>query len=355
MSTWIDSEGRRHVGIMVRGQRVHRTLPEGATAGDAKQLEAELRASVGRNRAPAIPGDPPLMEILELYAEHCDSSLRSPETAKFHAARLYPWAKKYRASEAEDCASAFIRDASKKIEHKDGTVGPAYKPATINRSLGALTKGLRIAWKAKKIPEHYGLKIERLPENNEREVFLTVEEVARLAAACSPQVATAVWVALLTGARRGEVCKIRAEDIGEDTITIPRSHTKKLKPKVVPIVPALRPHLKNLPLTINYEGLKTGFRRAREKAGLQHVNFHDLRHSCASILIGLKVDLYTVSKILGHSSISTTQRYAHLQVDQQRGALEKLGALVQAPKRKKAARITPEITLAKSKGHPEVA
>lgn len=317
MSTWIDSEGRRHVGIMVRGQRVHRTLPEGATAGDAKQLEAELRASVGRNRAPAIPGDPPLMEILELYAEHCDSSLRSPETAKFHAARLYPWAKKYRASEAEDCASAFIRDASKKIEHKDGTVGPAYKPATINRTLGALTKGLRIAWKAKRIPEH--------------------------------------WVALLTGARRGEVCKIRAEDIGEDTITIPRSHTKKLKPKVVPIVPALRPHLKNLPLTINYEGLKTGFRRAREKAGLQHVNFHDLRHSCASILIGLKVDLYTVSKILGHSSISTTQRYAHLQVDQQRGALEKLGALVQAPKRKKAARITPEITLAKSKGHPEVA
>jgi integrase len=75
-------------------------------------------------------------------------------------------------------------------------------------------------------------------------VFLSVEEVRQLASHCSEQVATAVWVALLTGARRGEVCKIRAQDIGEDTITIPRSHTKKLKPKVVPIVPALRPHLK---------------------------------------------------------------------------------------------------------------
>lgn len=336
MSTWIDKDGRRHVGIMVRGKRVHRKMPEGATAGDAKQLEADLRAAVGRQRAPVIPGDPPMMEILELYAQHCDQELRSPDTAKFHAARLYPWAERYRASEAVTCAAAFVKDARRKVQQKDGTMAPAYTPATINRSLGAMTKGLTLAWEAGKIPENYGLKVKRLPENNQREVFLSVEEVGRLAAACSPQVATAVWVALLTGARRGEVCKIRKEDIGRDTIAIPSSHTKKLKPRVVPIVPALRPHLKNMPLEIDYEGVKTGFRRAREKVGMEHVHFHDLRHSCASILIGLKVDLYTVSKILGHGSISTTQRYAHLAVEQQREALNKLSALVTKPKRRAA-------------------
>lgn len=276
-----------------------------------------------------------MIEILELYAQHCDLHLRSPDTAKFHAARLYPWAEKYRASEAVACAAAFIKDASKRVKQPDGSIAPAYTPATINRSLGAMTKGLRLAWESDRIPENYGAKVKRLPENNQREVFLSVDEVGKLAAACSPQVATAVWVALLTGARRGEVCKIRTEDIGADTITIPRSHTKKLKPKVVPIVPALRPHLKALPLAINYEGVKTGFRRAREAVGMEHVHFHDLRHSCASILIGLGVDLYTVSKILGHGSISTTQRYAHLQVEQQRAALEKLGDLVQKPRRKK--------------------
>jgi integrase len=138
-------------------------------------------------------------------------------------------------------------------------------------------------------------------------------------------------VALLTGARRGEVCRIRAQDIGETEITIPRSHTKKLKPKVVPIVAALRPHLASLPLTIGYEGVKTGFRRAREAVGMEHVNFHDLRHSCASILLGAGVDLYTISRILGHGSVTTTQRYAHLQVEQQRAALEKLGNLVLKP------------------------
>lgn len=338
MSTWIDKDGRRHVGIMVRGQRVHRVMPEGATAGDAKQLEGELRSAVGRKRAPVIPGDPEMMEILELYAKHCDQELRSPSTAKYHAARLYPWAKQYRASEAVACAAAFVKDARKKVLQKDGTMAPAYTPATINRSLGAMTKGLTLAWEANKIPENYGLKVKRLPENNKREVFLSVPEVKALADACSEQVATAVWVALLTGARRGEVCKIRAQDIGEETISIPSSHTKMLKPRVVPIVPALRPHLARMPLAIDYEGVKSGFRRAREKVGMHHVHFHDLRHSCASILIGLGVDLYTVSKILGHGSVSTTQRYAHLQVEQQRQALEKLGMLVTGKKTARAKR-----------------
>lgn len=308
-------------------------MPEGATAGDAKQLEAELRAALKHKRAPAIPGDPPLQDILDLYAEHCDDSLDSAATAKYHAARLSPWALKYRASEAELCAKEAIKDMRKKVKQADGTMKQAYANATINRSLGALTKGLTLAWEKRLIPENYGLRVKRLPENNKREVFLNVEQVRELADHCSDQVKTAVWVALLTGARRGEVCKIREEDIQRDVIMIPSSHTKMKKPRVVPIVPALRPHLKGMPLAINYEGVKTGFRRAREKAGMAHVNFHDLRHSCASILLGVGVDLYTISKILGHSNIQTTQRYAHLQIDQQRTALEKLGALV-APVKK---------------------
>jgi integrase len=52
-----------------------------------------------------------------------------------------------------------------------------------------------------------------------------------------------------------------------------------LRYREVPIVPALRPWLKFLPLAINFEGIKTGFRRAREAAGMNHVHFHDLRHS----------------------------------------------------------------------------
>jgi hypothetical protein len=51
---------------------------------------------------------------------------------------------------------------------------------------------------------------------------------------------------------------------------------------------------------------------ARKRAGLGHVRIHDLRHSFASFLVNSGRSLYEVQKLLGHSHIKTTQRYAHL-------------------------------------------
>jgi hypothetical protein len=70
-------------------------------------------------------------------------------------------------------------------------------------------------------------------------------------------------------------------------------------------------------------------RRAREAAGMPHVHYHDLRHSCATILLQLGADLHVVREILGHTSIKTTERYAHVMVQPQRAALQKLGQLHQ--------------------------
>lgn len=123
--------------------------------------------------------------------------------------------------------------------------------------------------------------------------------------------------------RRGEVLKIAPKDIAGDTITIRAGNTKTLRTRIVPIIPALRPWLTYLPIKINAEGLKSGFRRAREAAEMPHVHFHDLRHSCATILLANGAYLYTVAKILGHTSVKTTERYAHHQVGAQRDALAK--------------------------------
>lgn len=319
MSIWDDKQGRKHVGIMVGGKRVHRILPEGSSASDAKLVEAEIRASVAR--APAqrqvnIPGDPPMTAILALYLEH-SKTLRSAETSAYHAMRLGPWAEKYKASQAHEFSDHFIRDARE-----------SYAAATINRSLACAKKGLAIAWRQRLIPENYGLRIENMRVNNKREVFLSVEQVREIAEHCTVQAQAAIWAGLLTGARRGEIFQIRKEHIGVDTITLPSSHTKTLKIRTIPIIPALRPWLLYFPLEITVDGMKSAWRRARVKASMPGVNFHDLRHSCASIMLGLGVDLYTISKILGHSSVQTTQRYSHLQVDAQRIALEKLGILV---------------------------
>lgn len=310
MSIWTDKEGTVHVGVMVSGARVHRRLPKGTSARDARQLEAELIAALGRGRAPVIPGDPLLAEVMGLYLQHADT-LRSPQTARYHALRLGPWVDGRRASDARQIAAAATAGLRKH-----------YQPATINRTLSALQKGLHLAWEAGLTREDYSQHVRRLPENNQRDVYLSLEEVRKISDEASAQVRAAIWIALLTGCRRGEILAIRAEDVGEDTITIRAGNTKTLKTRIVPIIPALRPWLQALPLRMNFEGLKTGFRRAREAAGMPHVHFHDLRHSCATILLASGADLYTVAKILGHSTIRVTERYAHHQIGAQRSALE---------------------------------
>jgi integrase len=317
VSSWEDKQGRRHVGVMVGGKRVHRILPQGASAGDAKLVEAKIRASIARApKVVQIPGDPPMMKILQLYVEHAQS-LKSADTSEHHAKRLWPWAEKYKASQAQEFADHVIKD-----------MRDAYAHATVNRSLACAKKGLALAWRQRLIPENYGLRIEPMTVNNKREVFLTVAQVRDIAQHCSEQAQAAIWFALLTGARRGEIFQIRAEHIGADTIMLPASHTKANRMRVIPIIPALRPWLEHFPLTMTVDGVKSSWRRARVAADMKHVNFHDLRHSCASIMLGLGVDLYTISKVLGHSNVAVTQRYAHLQVDAQRAALEKLGGLV---------------------------
>lgn len=324
MSVWIDKQGRRHASVMVGGERLHRILPKDATAGDAKNLEAELRTALKVNRAPRIPGNPLIKEVMGLYFKYADT-LRSPETAKFHAGRAMPWAEKYRAAETRAFAAEMVEDLR---DH--------YTAATINRTIGTVKKALHMAWERGLTPEDFSKHMKRLPENNARTTYLTIEQVQRLTEHASESVKTAIWIALLTGARRGEILAMQPQDIGPKSITIHAGNTKTLRTRTIPIVPALRPHLAGLPLPINYEGLKTGFRRAREAAGLPMVRFHDLRHSCASLLINMGEPLEVVRDVLGHSTVKTTERYAHLKTTAQRTALAKLGsAVLQATGRNK--------------------
>lgn len=316
--------GGYEISVCVSRQRVHRRLPPGTSASEAKRVEAELRAALSRNRAPVIPGDPSLNAIMALYMKHADT-LRSPSTAKHHAQRIGLWTEKYRASQTKEAVRHIVKDMT-----------GHYKPATINRSLGALQKGLSLAWHEGMTPVDYSTLVKRLPENNQRTTYLTMEQVSTLADHASENVRAAIWIALLTGCRRGEICKIRKEDIGQDTIKLPAGNTKTLRYREVPIANALRPWLKYLPLAINFEGVKSGFRRAREAADMEHVNFHDLRHSCATILLSMGTPLHVVRDILGHSTVKTTERYAHTQIAPQRNALDMLGKLHQDLHQKQA-------------------
>lgn len=66
--------------------------------------------------------------------------------------------------------------------------------------------------------------------------------------------------------------------------------------------------------------------KARERAGLKDVRMHDLRHSFASALVNNGLSIYDVKELLGHASITTTQRYAHLSQDRLAQATETVAA-----------------------------
>ena len=72
-------------------------------------------------------------------------------------------------------------------------------------------------------------------------------------------------------------------------------------------------------------GLDGFWRRVRNRAGLQDVRLHDLRHTVASQAVLAGVPLPVVSKLLGHSQASMTLRYAHIHDAETQAAAERVG------------------------------
>ncbi len=72
-------------------------------------------------------------------------------------------------------------------------------------------------------------------------------------------------------------------------------------------------------------GLHHYWQPIRARAGLPEVRIHDLRHSYASRALALGESLYTIGKLLGHSRVSTTARYAHLMRDAEKAAASRVG------------------------------
>jgi integrase len=258
-----------------------------------------------------------LSDLLADYTERHAYTLRSPSTARYHALRIGRWCEGRRVSETRAVVAAIVQDMA---EH--------YKPATINRSLGALGKALRIAWQRGTVAADYSSLCQRLPERNARTTWLTLDQVQRLASHASKPTQAAIWLSVLTGCRRGEVLAMQPHMVQGDVIVLPAGSTKTERSRSVPVIAPARPWLAMLPLPVNFEGLKSGFRRAREAAGMPNVHFHDLRRSCGTLLIQQGVPLHIVSRILGHSSTAVTERvYAHLSNDQVHKGLDALTAL----------------------------
>ena len=88
------------------------------------------------------------------------------------------------------------------------------------------------------------------------------------------------------------------------------------------------------------------FKRACKAAGIdKEIHFHSLRHSFASNLVQQGVSIYKIKELLGHSSITTTEIYSHLNIDSLREAISKLDDLQPSPVPSKKNSISPGLKL----------
>jgi integrase len=157
-----------------------------------------------------------------------------------------------------------------------------------------------------------------------------------------PFAAAAIRLLILTGARRREILDARWEhvDLERGIIHLQDSKTGK-KPlylsAAAQAVLASMPRVADNPYII--AGAKEGAPRTDLKkpwaavckaAGLKGVRLHDLRHSFASFGAGASLGLPISGKLLGHSQPATTHRYAHLDADPMRRAVETIGATISA-------------------------
>ncbi len=140
----------------------------------------------------------------------------------------------------------------------------------------------------------------------------------------------------LTGCRLSEIQKLRWEhvdlDIGE--LRLPDTKTGG----AVPLAPSAVRLLTSLPRDGDnpwvIAGRKPGsyltdlqhpWRRIRARAGLDDVRIHDLRHSFASRALALGEGLPMIGKLLGHTQVQTTARYAHLARDTVKASAARIG------------------------------
>ena len=179
--------------------------------------------------------------------------------------------------------------------------------------------------------------------------FLSREEIRLLHAvldACVAErpvhapAADIIRLLLLTGCRRGEIVNLQWREVGEDVLELVDSKTGPrtvfLSPKAKAIIerqtrsgsPWVFPSPVNREKPRSADCLDGLWKLTRKQAGIEDVRLHDLRHSVASQAVLKGVPLPVVARLLGHSHVSMTLRYAHVAEKEVEAAAERVGRVI---------------------------
>lgn len=339
-------KGKWQIDFNCRGHRINRIVfgDRRAAHDEAIKVKAEILAGrfsplkeKGRHRSDgsfAAHAD----DYLETYAKQHKKSWRRDGISIAHLKAFFS-------------GKSLAEVTTQRIEqYQAARRAEEVSDKTINRELACLKTMLEkaVAWGL--IEENPAKRVKKFREREYQWRILTPEEETRLVAVASDELRRAVIIALNTGMRKDEILGLRWENVHdsrEPYIHIVES--KSGQARKVPINSRVQGVLALTPRDGEYvfsngaggriRDNKTAFHAACRRAkkdpedekdpGIVGLRFHDLRHTAATRMVEAGVDLVTVSKILGHSSIMMTMKYAHPTDETMRRAVETLGKVAQ--------------------------
>jgi integrase len=307
---------------------------------EAKDIEAKIRSDAKAKKSKGT--DFTLTEALGTYFR--DVSQHQPShytTASQSRSLLSIIGKKKMVTDLTDA------DILRFVAKKRATVSNA----TVNRQVQLLGRALRHMerlYKAR-IPA-LNLKAAETKEPKERIRELSFDEQARLFEHLPDDLRHPVKFALMTGARISTIVGLKWSDINEtdreiifrlkndDQMTFPMTREMQAFLSTVPrsnimgyrnqVFTRLDKQTKQRIRIVPRGGVfNTEFRKAVRDAEIENFRFHDLRHTFATRMLRQTKNIKLVSKLLGHKSIETTDRYAHVLVDDMRSALNEFSAI----------------------------
>ncbi|NHN73797.1 tyrosine-type recombinase/integrase [Vibrio fluvialis] len=204
-------------------------------------------------------------------------------------------------------------------------------PATVNRFKAALGSLYRYLSNEFDIDYNPVKGIPQMTENNARTRFLSNTELSALLRACQEskwdRLYLLVLMAVTTGARRTELLTLKWGSLNLKARTAHLELTKNGEQRVLTLTDGLVLELMRFRQAGGFvfqhhdskeqyfRNFDCHWREALQAAGIKDFRFHDLRHSCASLLAMNGASLLEIAQVLGHKSITMTQRYSHLCIE----------------------------------------
>ena len=333
------------VQTQMGGRKRTVTIGNAKVIGPALALDVArrvlLRAQVGEN-----PADnkietrkvPLFADFLDLYWQRMEPSWK-PSTRSTHDT--------YRRLYLNDAFEGLFLDT---IEPSD--VQLWFNRITRISGPGGANRCSEIVRAAFNKAEEWGLRPEgsnpchflRTNRRRKCERFLSDQEIVRLGkvleanAQAYPLQIAAIRLLMLTGCRKAEIENLTWREVKENRLKLTDSKTG---PRIVWLGDAALAILKSLPRrprqTFAFWDAAKGKRmssidgiwlKLRDEAGLYDLRIHDLRHSFASHAAARSETLPMIGKLLGHSDVTSTARYAHLDDGPVLGAAERVGGLI---------------------------